>query len=66
MLHWSRFHVNGLADWWKLTLWMAAFVTSGLLSRRVGLLRYEREFGPAERVVEHWQITWTDKTALDS
>ena len=66
LLHWPRFHVNGLADWWKLALWMAAFVTLGLVSRRVCLRRYEHEFGPAERVVEHWQITWTDKTALDS
>ena len=66
MLHWFRFHVNGLADWWKLASWMVAFVTLGLVSRRVGLRRYEREFGPAERVVEHWQIAWTDKTALDS
>lgn len=66
LLHWPSFHVNGLADWWKLTLWMAVFVTLGLVSRQVGLRRYKREFGPAERVVEHWQIAWTDKTALDS
>ena len=66
LLHWPRFHVNGLADWWKLALWMVAFVTLGLVSRRVGLRRYECEFGPTERVVEHWQIAWTDKTALVS
>ena len=63
LLHWPRFHINGLADWWKAALWMAAFVALGLVCRRVGLRRYERAFGPAERAVEHWQAAWTNETA---
>ena len=63
LLVWPRLHIHGSADWWKLALWMAAFVAVGLICRRVGLRRCDRAFGPAERAVGHWQAAWADDTA---
>jgi len=65
LLHWPRIHITGLFDWWKLALLMAAFVSLGLVCRRIGLRQYEREFGFAERAVEHWQALWADEVAHD-
>lgn len=63
LLHWPRFHISGAADWWKAALWVAVFVGGALLGRRVGLRRYEREFGAAERTLQQWQLAWAGSTA---
>lgn len=60
LLQWPRFHISGAADWWKAGLWVAVFVGAALVGRRVGLRRYEREFGAAERTLQQWQNAWVD------
>lgn len=66
LLFWPRFHVQGPADSWKIALWLAVFGLVGLLCRRFGLRRYEREFGAVERQLHHWAAAWPEADATTS
>lgn len=63
LLFWPRFHVQGLADSWKIGLWLALFGGIGLVCRYYGLRRFEREFGPTERELHRWATAWPETLA---
>lgn len=50
-----RLGLTGPADWWKAALALAVLLGAALVGRRVGLRRYEQEFGPTERALDRWQ-----------
>lgn len=57
LLLWTlpRLAITGLAGWWKVALALALLVSAALLGRRVGLRKYEAQFGTTERALAYWQ-----------
>ena len=65
LLNWLHFSVSGLADWWKVVLWVGTFVALALVGRFFGLRKYEREFGPTVCELERWEADWREESSAE-